>query len=172
MYPHGVQGLFWHLLFPCCVFTEKGLRGKERQAQLRKHCTPLWWAGASHSCVQGSTCAAYITLGRCVVQIVNNFTVCYSAAGGTLGTYFLDLLLVSAHFPSLIIQISSQFPLSWFQLWTYLFHPLEYCREESWIKMEEMCVWLSAFTAEGNENPIIINGWTAGCPWHSCVIAN
>lgn len=124
----------------------------------------------SHSCVQGSTCATYITLGRCVVQIFNNFSVCYSPVGGTLDTYFL--LLVSAHFSNLSIQISSQFPLSWFQLWTCLFHPLEYCREESWIKMEEMCVWLSAFIAEGNENPVIINGWTAGCPWHSCVIAN
>ena len=68
--------------------------------------------GVSHRCVQGSTCAAYITLGRRVVQIINNFSVRYSAVGGTLDAYFLDLLLVSAHFSSLIIQISSQFPLS------------------------------------------------------------
>ena len=66
----------------------------------------------SHSCVQGSTCATYVTLGRCVVQIFNNFSVCYSAVGSTLDTYFLDLLLVSAYFSSLSIQISSQFPLS------------------------------------------------------------
>lgn len=172
MYPHGVQGIFWHLLFPFCVFTEKGLHGKERQAHHRNaaHLCDEW--EFSHSCVQGSPCATYITLDRCVVQIFNNFSVCYSAAGGTLNTYFFDLLLVSAHFSSLIIQISSQFPLFWFQLWTCLFHPLEYCREESWVTMEEMFVWLSAFIAEGNENPIIINRWTAGFPWHLCVIAS
>ena len=61
--------------------------------------------------MQGSTCAIYITLGRCVVRIIYKFSVCYSAVGGTLDTYFLDLLLVSAHFSSLIVQISSQFSL-------------------------------------------------------------
>ena len=42
----------------------------------------------SHRCVQGSTCAAYITLGRRVVQIVNNFSVRYSAIDGTLRCLF------------------------------------------------------------------------------------
>lgn len=140
--------------------------------------TSSWWMGIFSQLGERFSMCYVITLARCVLgifYIFPNLSVCYSAIGGTLDTYFLDLLLVSVHLSSFIVQIPPNF-LNCLQLRRFflisnvnLFQHLEHCRQETWIKMEETCVWSSAFTAKGNENPIIINGWTAAGPWHSAM---